>query len=57
MNIPYRGETKDLNDKARENAPGKFIQLSRGSTHFILWESNDGKTIVFVHGIAGPLGI
>lgn len=35
-NIPYLGETRELNDIARASAPGSFIWLSDGYTHYEL---------------------
>ena len=57
MPFPYRGEYKKLDDDARESASGTFIELSKGLTHYRLFGPQSGKTVVFIHGIAGPLGI
>ena len=57
MMLLYRGENKKLDCIARRSAPGKFIQLSKGLTHYELLGLQDGKTVVLIHGIAGPFRI
>jgi pimeloyl-ACP methyl ester carboxylesterase len=57
MPFPYRGERKKLDDDTRKSASGKFIQLSKGLTHYELSGPQTGKTVALIHGIAGPLGI
>ena len=37
MYFPYGDETKELNDEARKNAGGSWIQLSDGMTQFFLF--------------------
>lgn len=36
-------------------APGDFAELSAGRTHYLLAGPENGKPIVLVHGIAGPM--
>lgn len=57
MHFPYVGETKDLNEDARRFAPGVFIRLCAGQTHFGIVGPRDGSVVVLIHGIAGPMGI
>ena len=57
MMFLYRGESKILSAVTRRSAPGKFIQLSKGLTHYELLGLQDGKTVVLIHGIAGPFRI
>ena len=57
MKISYRGETKDLDENAMKTAPGKFVELSKGITHYQQTGQKEGKTVVLIHGIAGPIGI
>ncbi len=52
MGFPYRGETKELNDEARQEIGGSFIRLSDGYTHYELGGPADGKFIVLVHGFS-----
>src|SRR5882762_5619014 len=48
-------ETKALDDVARNNAPGQFITLSDGVTHYQEFGPNSGKNVLLIHGggIAG----
>ncbi len=64
MSFPYRGETKELNDETRKDAPsGAFIRLPNGVTHYELSSnppSSKGKRlgvrlpVVLVHGFSVP---
>ena len=54
MHIPYRGETKELNDSTCQSAGGSFIHLSDGITHYELGGNESGKTVVLVHGFSVP---
>ena len=54
MNIPYRGETKDLNDAARLSAGGSFVSLTGGITHYELGGNESGDVVVLVHGFSVP---
>ncbi len=50
----YRGETRDLDDAARAQASGSFIQLSDGCTHYQLGGPEKGRPVVLVHGFSVP---
>jgi pimeloyl-ACP methyl ester carboxylesterase len=50
-------ETTTLDDAARRTAPGKFVHLSRGVTHYTVDGPDSGRTIVLVHGFSVPLYI
>ena len=54
MSFPYLGETKELNETARQYADGSFITLADGITHYELGGPEDGKLIVLVHGFSTP---
>ncbi len=45
-------ENLSLNSETRKNAPGDFIELSMGYTHYQL--SGEGRLVVFVHGFSVP---
>jgi pimeloyl-ACP methyl ester carboxylesterase len=47
-------EKEVLNEQTRSKLPGSFIKLSDGYTHYEIKGSEDGKTIVLVHGNAAP---
>src|SRR3954453_815233 len=50
-------ETATLDAAARKSAPGKFVQLSQGVTHYDVSGPDTGRTIVLVHGFSVPLYI
>jgi pimeloyl-ACP methyl ester carboxylesterase len=50
-------ERESLDDAARKAAPGRFIQLSDGVTHYKLDGPDSGRTVVLVHGFSVPLYI
>lgn len=52
--FPYLGETEELNELTRAGAPGKFIRLSDGHTHYELSDSNHKGVVVLVHGFSVP---
>lgn len=52
--FPYLGETEELNEATRANAPGSFIQLSDGYTHYELGGPENGQPVVLVHGFSVP---
>jgi pimeloyl-ACP methyl ester carboxylesterase len=52
--FPYRGETRVLDGAARSQAPGSFVQLSMGITHYELGGPPDGQPVVLVHGFSVP---
>jgi pimeloyl-ACP methyl ester carboxylesterase len=47
-------ETKTLNSAARKNAPGQFIKLTAGITHYQSSGPDSGKVIILVHGFSVP---
>src|SRR5689334_9922559 len=50
-------EKTTLDDTARKSAPGKFVHLSAGVTHYDVMGPDSGRTIVLVHGFSVPLYI
>jgi pimeloyl-ACP methyl ester carboxylesterase len=50
----YRDETQDLNEFARKEASGSFLQLSDGFTHYQLSNPDAQETVVLVHGFSVP---
>jgi len=52
--FPYRGEYKSLNSQARDSAPGKFIKLSDGNTHYEISGTPKNSTVILVHGFSVP---
>lgn len=55
--FPYREEVLELTDETRQGAPGEFMQLTNGQTHYQLEGPNDGPVVVLVHGFSVPLYI
>ena len=47
-------EKRSLDDAARRDAPGKFVRLSDGVTHYDLVGPDSGATVVLVHGFSVP---
>jgi len=47
-------ELYTLDETARKNVAGSFIQLSDGITHYELAGPDTGKTVVLVHGFSVP---
>jgi pimeloyl-ACP methyl ester carboxylesterase len=47
-------ETKRMDGEARKSAPGQFIQLSNGVTHYEMKGSDTAKTVILVHGFSVP---
>ena len=47
-------EKRALDDAARAVAPGKFVLLSNGVTHYELRGPDSGATVVLVHGFSVP---
>jgi len=43
-----------LNDETRATAPGSFVLLSDGYTHYELSGSENGQSVVLVHGFSVP---
>jgi pimeloyl-ACP methyl ester carboxylesterase len=52
--FPYLSETKELNDTTRADAPGSFVRLSDGYTHYELSGPENGRPVVLVHGFSVP---
>ncbi|MGC9395884.1 MAG: alpha/beta fold hydrolase [Anaerolineae bacterium] len=55
QNYRFRGETQVLDGDARASAPGQFIQLTDGFTHYELAGPSDKTTVVLIHGFSVPL--
>jgi pimeloyl-ACP methyl ester carboxylesterase len=47
-------EKQTLDEAARAGAPGQFIALSSGMTHYELTGPDTGRTVVLVHGFSVP---
>ncbi|HEY61156.1 MAG TPA: alpha/beta hydrolase [Anaerolineae bacterium] len=52
--FPYRGETKSINSQVRDTAPGKFIRLSDGITHYEMAGVIKNSPVILVHGFSVP---
>jgi pimeloyl-ACP methyl ester carboxylesterase len=54
--LPFarNAERRDLDEAARSSAPGQFVQLSEGTTHYLLEGPQDGYPVVLVHGFSVP---
>jgi pimeloyl-ACP methyl ester carboxylesterase len=50
-------ETKAMNETARKNASGKFIQLTAGITHYEEGGAAPAKAVILVHGFSVPYHI
>lgn len=50
----YRGETQILDAKARSAAPGEFVELPDGITHYELAGPDGGQSVVLIHGFSVP---
>jgi pimeloyl-ACP methyl ester carboxylesterase len=50
-------ERETLDDAARKTAPGRFVRLSDGVTHYAVDGPDSGRIIVLVHGFSVPLYI
>jgi len=50
-------ERETLDDAARKAAPGHFVRLSDGVTHYAINGPDSGRIIVLVHGFSVPLYI
>jgi hypothetical protein len=53
----YNQETKTMNETARKNASGKFIQLTAGITHYEEDGADSSKVVILVHGFSVPYHI
>ncbi|MGH7616625.1 MAG: alpha/beta fold hydrolase [Gemmatimonadaceae bacterium] len=47
-------ERRTLDEAARRGAPGKFVRLADGVTHYDVSGPDSGRTIVLVHGFSVP---
>lgn len=47
-------ERATLDDAVRRQAPGRFVQLSDGKTHYDVAGPEDGQRVVLVHGFSVP---
>lgn len=47
-------ETRALDDAARRAAPGKFVRLSDGMTHYQVDGPDTGRVVVLAHGFSVP---
>ena len=47
-------EVFDLDDTARQSAPGSFIRTSAGTVHYELAGPADGRIVVLIHGFSVP---
>jgi pimeloyl-ACP methyl ester carboxylesterase len=47
-------ETLKMDAASRKDAPGKFISLDGGVTHYDMGGADTGKTVVLVHGFSVP---
>jgi pimeloyl-ACP methyl ester carboxylesterase len=47
-------ERSAIDDAARKTAPGKFVRLSDGVTHYDVSGPDSGRAIVLVHGFSVP---
>jgi pimeloyl-ACP methyl ester carboxylesterase len=44
----------EINDEARKDVAGKFIQLSKGTVHYELSGPENGEIVVMIHGFTTP---
>jgi pimeloyl-ACP methyl ester carboxylesterase len=54
MRFSYHDEFRELNEQARREASGSFIQLHDGFTHYELSNPQAERTVVLVHGFSVP---
>src|SRR5574338_459493 len=47
-------EHRDLDAAARRGAPGRFVRLFDGVTHYQIDGPDSGRTVVLVHGFSVP---
>lgn len=47
-------ERKTLDDSARRGAPGRFVRLSQGVTHYDVAGPDTGRVVLLVHGFSVP---
>jgi pimeloyl-ACP methyl ester carboxylesterase len=56
-NFRFKGETADLDQQARSSAPGEFVRLSAGFTHYQRGGEKSGVPVILVHGFSVPFYI
>jgi pimeloyl-ACP methyl ester carboxylesterase len=54
MPFPFLGEDLELNETTRRTAPGSFVRLPEGMTHYELAGPPDALPVVLVHGFSVP---
>lgn len=54
MSFPYLGEDLVLDQTTRAEAPGLFVRLADGMTHYELSGPEGGLVVVLVHGFSVP---
>lgn len=47
-------ERHDLDEKARAQEPGSFVELTQGKVHYELAGHGDGPVVVLIHGFSVP---
>jgi pimeloyl-ACP methyl ester carboxylesterase len=50
----WRGETRDLDDAARREATGSYINLSQGHVHYEIGARRGDAAVVLIHGFSVP---
>lgn len=53
-NYRFRGETQELDAAARAAAPGQFVTLTEGRTHYELAGPPDAPAVMLIHGFSTP---
>ncbi|HNT76426.1 MAG TPA: alpha/beta hydrolase [Anaerolineae bacterium] len=53
-NYHFRGETQELDAAARADAPGQFVALTEGFTHYELAGPPDRPVVALIHGFSTP---
>ena len=53
-NFRFRGETQEINDQSRAEAPGKFIELSLGLSHYESSGDNSAQSVILIPGFSIP---
>ena len=54
MYVSKNPEHRELDSSARSAAPGKFVRLADGVTHYQIDGPDSGRTVVLVHGFSVP---
>jgi len=50
-------ERGPLNEAARENAPGSFMEGPAGKIHYEIEGPEEGPPVLLVHGVSGPMSV